>query len=116
MKKFCSEVFSSLASSLSPPPVIFNGVAIAHRASYKKLEDGGNANANEKKEDEDMSEDDPNQHNGGAKPAILYDSAHLDAVGEPIVLTTLYTAKYKDLPMLKKTLQNGSIVEYRAPI
>ncbi len=49
-----------MASSLSPPPVIFNGVAIAHRASYKKLEDVGNANANEKKEDEDMSEDDPN--------------------------------------------------------
>jgi hypothetical protein len=38
MKKFCSEVFSSLASSLSPPPVIFNGVAIAHRASYPMLQ------------------------------------------------------------------------------
>ena len=34
MKANCLQVFSSLASSLSPPPAIFNGVAIAHKASY----------------------------------------------------------------------------------
>ena len=63
-----------------------------------------------------MSEGDTNQNNGGAQPAILYDSAHLDTVGEPIVLTTLYTAKYNDLPMLQNTLADGSIVKYRAPV
>ena len=127
MKSHFATVFQQLASSLTLSPFHFNSVAIAHRGTYEPLLEQPVAGCLDSSDDEvsvEGSVDSAKKQNPFNKklsvefnrrpaPAVqklLVDHSKLHSLGEPIVLATLATYDYDNMPVKTKMVEGKEVV------